>query len=137
MNREEAIKTIVRAAQWLTTSPKTHSGRTTGRMHTIEVSATTHNLHAGFAGVYFGNSTQFHENGHPDQSSSIALVDHADRASSQDYVPVTTIPSADEPRLARNDSQGVNMRILHSFPDEQLVRMANNALRVMREYDQD
>lgn len=125
MNRDKAIETIVRAVQWLTSRPEAHSTGVAGYTHAVKVSARTSDLRTGSRGIYFGSSDR----------TPIALVNHADRESFLDYIPVTAAPKANEPRLGVYDCWGVDMRILRSFSNEQLARMASNALRVMSEYD--
>lgn len=136
MNREETIQTIVRAAQWLTTSPQTHSGYATGACYVVKVSAKTLDFQVHTKGVYFGSESQFLQNGNFDGQSSLVLIDHADHTSWRDRIPFTYAPQTPDPRLGVGDHLGIDMRLLCSFSNEQLDRMAKNALRILQDYGQ-
>lgn len=139
MSREEAVETIVCAVRWLNTSPQTHIGYMKGYVHIVEVMATTSDLRHGVSGVHFGNTFQFRAGAHGQwmHCSAIKLVNHADRESWRDFVPVTNVPTEEDPRLTVHDRQAVDMHMLRSFSDERLIRMARNALHVMQEYGAD
>ncbi len=135
MNREEAIKTIVAATKWLTTAPETHSGCLNERMYVISEEATTKDFCTGVRGVHFGHTVGVDSNLGLQRDATIRLIDHADRASWHDYIPCSYIVTDDDFRLGVHDVMQVDVdRLMNNRSDETLVRMANNALRVMRDY---
>lgn len=138
MNRDEAIVTIIRATQWLLSSPETHTGFVDDRGHyTIEVSAATNEHCVGSSGVYFGGLFVFDGRGNLLISSDVGIVDHEERNSGCDYVSILRSPRRGEgASIGPSGDYAVNTRSLKQFPDEQINRMARNVMRIMEEYGQ-
>jgi hypothetical protein len=138
MNRDEAIDTIIRATQWLLISPDTHTGFVDDSGHyTIEVSAVTNGYCVGSNGVYFGGLFVFDRRRDLLISSDVIIIDHADRKSWYDYVSILRSPRRGEgASIGPNGDYAVNTRSLKQFPDEQIIRMARNVMRIMEKYEQ-
>lgn len=126
--REVAIKTIVKATQWLFENPLNRKEtRAPGGEHVVF--ATTRSLQTGIEGVYFGTS---------ETSGSIVLQDQGN-PSSRDYVPQTYRESNARFRY-RNETypplangEDIDLGVLRKFSDETLERMAENVRRVLKD----
>jgi hypothetical protein len=134
VNRNEAIKTIVEAAKWLTTARETHTGCFNGRIYEIEVEAKTNDFTTSRRGIYFGRKLEVRQNRVIQTETAIVLIDHGDRASWQDYIPCSYHVTDEGLRLGVNDIMQVDVRLLSEWDDAKLIRMATNAVRVMNEY---
>jgi hypothetical protein len=135
MDRDEAVEIIVRATKWLYASPETFTGvESEDGTYSVAVSAATGRIDR-VRGVYFGATISGKGRHDDEQSTPLVLTDCADPASSDDYIPVTNTPGKDDPRLWDQSNRGIDMRVLDSFPDAQLERMAANAVRILEEYN--
>jgi len=133
VNRDEAIELIIRAAQWLMSNPDVYSGQELGGTYTVYIAAKSTDFVAGCQGVYFGHSEQFLSNGNFNWSSSLMLIDIADRQSYHDDIPLTI---TGDPHLGMSGQWYVDLYQLQAFSDEKLLRMATNGIKILRSYGQ-
>lgn len=129
------IETVIQATQWLTTSPDTHTGYPHGKQYIVAEMATTDDGSRILPqGVHFGHTESYYQDGRMQSSGSIKLVNHADRTSHQDCIPISFVPEEGEPLLGIDSHEAVNMRQLGLIPDETLARMAANARTILTHY---
>jgi hypothetical protein len=129
VDSKEAIRVIVKATRWLTTNPKTHWGEEINGEYSIYLTAKTPDYKANVRGVRFGLVYR-RRNGRFTSRSPLTLEDHAQLVSRRDSVPLTE-RGKKEDQLGRGDSLYVDVNALKRLAEDDLVRMAQNAQRVM------
>lgn len=135
MERDAAIDLIVRATKWLFASRCTHSGSRSGNTYTVEISAETPDVEFMVRGVGFGTRVIHMMDGSILDYGSLLLIDYDDPASFWDYVPFI-LPIAEDPHVEVASQEGVAMDVLAQFHGAKLIRMANNARRILEEHGQ-
>lgn len=129
------MQTIIDATEWLTTSPDTHQGYPYGRNYVVDEMATTDDgSKLSPQGVYFGHTDVYTADGRKQTSGSVKLINHGDRASYHDHVPMTYAPTENDKPMWRDAREGIDMRQLGLYDQEKLSRMATNARLVLQHY---
>ncbi|HYG83971.1 MAG TPA: hypothetical protein VD907_03770 [Verrucomicrobiae bacterium] len=132
MDHQVATEVIVRAAQRLIRGVNHRTPSSQSGQFLVKQMVETSDIRTGSQGIYFGRTITCNGDGDVVSYTHLAILDHGDPASYLDHVPTTKSSL----KLGHHDGEVVDLQALAALPDDQILRMASNILRVMPGSDQ-